>query len=177
MSEGTFLGRPVRSLQTMLRMISKMIPEIPPVIPDGVYGQSTMRAVTELQRTVRLPATGVVDQATWDETVRMYHDTCEYLLPPQPLEIGLRPGQCIALGEENLHMLLVEAMFQSLGRVYDNVPPVEVNGKNDESCARAIRWLQMISNLPVTGALDRRTWRYLTGIYHLACGDGAVPQS
>ena len=141
MSEGTFLGRPVRGLQTMLRMISKMIPEIPPVIPDGVYGQSTMRAVTELQRAARLPATGVVDQATWDETVRMYHDACEYLLPPQPLEIGLRPGQCIAPGEENLHMHLVEAMFQSLGRVYDNVPPVEVNGKNDENCAGAIRWL------------------------------------
>ena len=36
MSEGSFLGRPVRSLQTMLRLISKMIPEIPPVIPDGI---------------------------------------------------------------------------------------------------------------------------------------------
>ena len=33
MSEsGTFLGRPVRSLQTMLRVISRALPEIPPVI-------------------------------------------------------------------------------------------------------------------------------------------------
>ena len=33
----TLLGRPVRSVQIMLRTISKMLPEIPPVIPDGVY--------------------------------------------------------------------------------------------------------------------------------------------
>ena len=70
MSEsGTFLGRPVRSLQTMLRVISRALPEIPPVIPDGVYGQSTMRAVTALQRYADLPVTGVVDQATWDKIV------------------------------------------------------------------------------------------------------------
>ncbi len=174
MSEGTFLGRPVRSLQTMLRMISKMIPEIPPVIPDGIYGKSTMRAVTALQRVARLPATGVVDQATWDETVRMYHDACEQLLPPQPLELRLKPGQCIAPGEENLHMNLVEAMFRALGSVYENVPQVEVNGKNDERCAKAISWLQALSDLPVTGELDRRTWRYLTGLYALSCADGRM---
>ena len=174
MSEATFLGRPVRSLQTMLRMISKMCPEIPPVIPDGIYGQSTMRAVTALQRYAHLPATGVVDQATWDETVRMYRDACEHQMPPQPLELRLRPGQCIAPGEENLHMMLVEAMFCALAKVYGNVPPVEINGKNDEGCARAIRWLQTLSDLPATGELDRRTWRYLAGLYRLACADGTV---
>ena len=175
MSEGSFLGRPVRSLQTMLRMISHMIPEIPPVIPDGVYGQATLRAVTAMQRYAHLPATGVVDQATWDEIVRMYHDACEQRLPPQPLEPELKPGQCIAPGEENLHMNLVEAIFRSLSHIYNNVPPVEITGKNDEKCTRAIEWLQMVSDLPVTGELDRRTWRYLTGIYRLACADGTLP--
>ena len=177
MSEGTFLGRPVRSLQTMLRMISKADPAIPPVIPDGVYGESTMRAVTALQRAAHLPATGVVDQATWDETVRMYHEACEHRMPPQPLELRMEPGQRIAPGEENLHMNLVEAMFCALGKVYDNVPPVEVNGKNDERCTRAICWLQTLSDLPVTGELDRRTWRYLAGLYRLACADGTVRQT
>ncbi len=171
MSE-TFLGRPVRCLQTMLRTISRMIPEIPPVIPDGVYGEGTMRSVTALQRYAHLPATGVVDQATWDEIVCMFYDACEYLTPPQPLEPAIAPGQCIEPGEENLHIYLVEAMFQALSRVYDNVPAVTVNGKNDEQCACAIRWLQKMSDLPETGQLDRRTWRYLTGLYRLSCGDG-----
>ena len=96
MSEsGTFLGRPVRSLQTMLRVISRAIPEIPPVIPDGVYGQSTMRAVTALQRYADLPVTGVVDQATWDKIVSMYDGVCEDRMPLRRLRAdgaGTVPG-------------------------------------------------------------------------------------
>ena len=177
MSEGTFLGRPVRSLQTMLRVISKEYPEIPPVVPDGVYGQSTMRAVIALQRCAHLPATGVVDQATWDEIVSMYYTACEDQRPPQSLEPAMQPGQCIEPGEENLHIYLVEAMFKALGRVYDNVPEVEINGVNDCKCTDAIKWLQALSDLPDTGELDRRTWRYLTGLYRLACADGTVRQT
>ena len=131
-----------------------------------------MRAVTALQRYARLPATGIVDQATWDETVAMFCDVCEELGPPQGLEPEAAPGQCIEPGEENLHVYLVEAMFRALGRVYDNVPEVEINGINDERCACAIRWLQEMSDLPETGRMDRRTWRYLTGLYRLACADG-----
>ena len=169
---GTFLGRPVRSVQTMLRAISRANPEIPPVIPDGVYGESTMRAVTALQRYAGLPATGVVDHATWDEIVRMYEQTSEELLPPQCLAPAVSPGQCIEPGEENLHVYLVEAMFRALGQIYDNVPVVSVNGINDEKCADAIKWLQQMSGLRETGVMDRCTWRYLTGLYRLACGDG-----
>ncbi len=171
----TFLGRPVRSLQIMLRDISRVLPEIPPVIPDGIYGQTTMQAVTALQRYAHLPATGVVDQATWDEIVSMYFDACEERMPPQPLELAVFPGQCIEPGEENLHMYLVEAMFQALGRIYDNVPEVHMNGVNDDSCTGAIKWLQKLSDLPETGRMDRRTWRYLTGLYRLACGNGILP--
>ena len=74
MSEsGTFLGRPVRSLQTMLRVISRAIPEIPPVIPDGVYGQSTMRAVTALQRYADLKDIIKVYDVS-DADFRLYND-------------------------------------------------------------------------------------------------------
>lgn len=171
-TEGTFLGRPVRCLQTMLRTISRMLPQIPTVIPDGIYGEATMRAVTALQRYAHLPATGVVDQATWDEIVAMFYDACEHIMAPQPLEITMQPGQRIEPGEENLHMYLIEAMFKALSHIYCNVPEVEINGKNDGSCEGAIKWLQGLSELPQTGCMDRRTWRYLTGLYRLACADG-----
>ena len=170
--QGTFLGRPVRSLQIMLRTIAKTNPEIPPVIPDGVYGEGTMRAVTAMQRYAHLPATGIVDQATWEEIVSMYYDACEEMAPPQCLAPGMAPGQCIGPGEENLHLYLVEAMFRALGKIYDNVPAVEINGINDEKCECAVKWLQKMSDLPETGQVDKKTWRYLAGLYRLACGDG-----
>ena len=40
-----YVGRPVRSLQTMLRAISFQYPAIPRLIPDGVFGERTLEAV------------------------------------------------------------------------------------------------------------------------------------
>ncbi len=173
MADASFLGRPVRSLQTMLRLISGVIPEIPPVIPDGVYGESTLRAVIALQRYTQLPATGVVDLATWNELIALYYDAVEELLSPQALEIYLQPGQRIRQGEENLHLHLVQGLFRAIGAVYEGVPPVVHTGVNDENSVAAISWLQEKAQLPVTGELDRRTWRYLVGLYRLTVFDGS----
>jgi len=60
-------GDKVRQLQYMLSILSAYIPEIPPVSVDGIFGQATRAAVLAAQRRFRLPETGVVGEATWDE--------------------------------------------------------------------------------------------------------------
>lgn len=60
-------GEKVRQLQYMLSVLSAYISEIPPVAVDGIYGQATRAAVLAAQRRFRLPETGSVDAATWDE--------------------------------------------------------------------------------------------------------------
>ena len=42
--EASFIEQPVRSLQTMLRVISQDDSRYPAVIPDGIYGPDTMHA-------------------------------------------------------------------------------------------------------------------------------------
>jgi peptidoglycan hydrolase-like protein with peptidoglycan-binding domain len=51
----------------MLSVLSAYISEIPPLSVDGIFGQGTRAAVLAAQRRFRLPETGVVDAATWDE--------------------------------------------------------------------------------------------------------------
>ena len=41
----SFVAQPVRSLQTMLRVIAEADRTLPTVIPDGIYGQETITAV------------------------------------------------------------------------------------------------------------------------------------
>lgn len=60
-------GEKVRQLQYMLAVLSTYIPQIPPVTIDGIYGRSTANAVLAAQRRFRLPETGNVDPATWDD--------------------------------------------------------------------------------------------------------------
>ena len=35
-----------------------------------------------------------------------------------------------------------------------------------------MRWLQKLSSLPQTGAIDQTTWAYLSGLYTLTAGTG-----
>ena len=42
----SFLNQSVRSLQTMLQVVSMADPRLPTVIPDGIFGPTTRRAVS-----------------------------------------------------------------------------------------------------------------------------------
>lgn len=42
--ERDYLGLPIRSLQTMLRTLSRCAPGLPCPIPDGVFGEVTLEA-------------------------------------------------------------------------------------------------------------------------------------
>lgn len=65
-------GEKVQFLQYMLAVLSEYIPEIPPVTVDGIYGPATSAAVLAAQRRFRLPETGTVGTATWDEIYSQY---------------------------------------------------------------------------------------------------------
>lgn len=65
-------GEKVRLLQYMLAVLSEYIPEIPPVSIDGIYGQGTRAAVLAAQRRFRLPETGTVGEATWNQIYSQY---------------------------------------------------------------------------------------------------------
>lgn len=46
----SFVAQPVRSLQTMLRIIAMNNARISKAVPDGIYGPDTMQEVSALQR-------------------------------------------------------------------------------------------------------------------------------
>ncbi|MDR1542590.1 MAG: peptidoglycan-binding protein [Clostridiales bacterium] len=59
-------GDAVKAAQERLANLSRRYPSIPLVTMDGTFGNVTLNAVTEFQRIFGLPATGVIDRATWD---------------------------------------------------------------------------------------------------------------
>ena len=68
----SFIAQPIRSLQTMLRVIREDAGYTDNVIPDGIYGSTTMEAVSQFQREHGLPVTGVTDQRTWEMITTVY---------------------------------------------------------------------------------------------------------
>lgn len=167
----TFIAQPVRSLQTMLRVIAQEDERQPSLIPDGIYGNQTIQAVTAFQRNNGLPATGVADQATWEAIVSVYEPAAIRLGPAQPLEIILEPGQVLRRGDQAPNVYILQAVLQVLSEAYISITPPTHSGIIDEATVISIQSFQELTGLPQTGEADKLTWRQLALHYPLAANN------
>ena len=153
----SFVEQPVRSLQTMLRVISEDDPRLPTVIPDGIYGPSTMIAVTAFQRREGIPVTGIADEYTWDQIAAAYEPALIRVGKAEPIEILLEPGQVILIGESSPYIFLLQAMLAQLSKDHDSILYPALSGVLDTDTAASLRGFQILAGLTPTGALDRIT--------------------
>ena len=164
----SFIGQPIRSLQTMLRVIAEHDPSHPTLVPDGIYGPETMQAVSIFQRKHGLNVTGVADQPTWETIVAVYEPALVELVEAQPLEIILDPKQVIRKGEKHPHVYLVQAILAVLSDAYDSIPRPGHTGLLDDATADSLAAFQALAGLSMTGHLDKNTWKQLALHYPLA---------
>ena len=157
----SFIGQPVRSLQTMLRVISESDNTLPRIVPDGIYGKQTVAAVSAFQRKYGLQVTGITDQATWDAVVSVYEPALVLIDEAQPLYIILDPLEEIEENQRNPNIYLVQSMLIVFASAYDGLIAPEVTGILDIPTAQALRSFQEQSGLPPTGKLDKQTWKHL----------------
>ncbi len=172
MTEAMYIAQPIRSMQTMLRVIARADSRLPDVIPDGLFGSDTEAAVRAFQQAYALPITSTVDEATWRKLVSVFTECAPSVLPAAPLALRLDPGQSFAPGSRNLHLYLIQSMFLALRQLYANVPPLTVTGVHDAPSVAAVMWLQQLANLPATGAVDAATWAHLSALYALCTANG-----
>ncbi len=164
----SFIGQPIRSLQTMLRTIAENDPAYQSVIPDGIYGPNTQQAVQRFQRRHGLPVTGVTDQQTWEAIVARYEPALIEQGEAWPLYILLNPGQRIRKGERHPHIYLVQAMLIVISEAYNSVGRPGMTGFLDDATADALASFQQLTGLPMTGQLDKQTWKQMALHYPLA---------
>lgn len=164
----SFIGQPIRSLQTMLRVIAENTPGMEYLIPDGIYGPETVRTVAAFQRDHGLPVTGMTDQATWEAVVAVYEPALIEQDEAQALRIILNPGQVIRKGERHPNLYLVQSILRVLSERYGSIGSLSITGILDDATEDALFSFQQLSGLPATGRLDKRTWKALALQYPLA---------
>lgn len=157
----SFLGQPIRALQTMLRVLAENNDKYKMLIPDGIYGPDTMEAVRVFQRCSRLPVTGVTDLETWNYIVEEYALALVEIVQPQVLAVLLNPGQSISLGEKNAAVCLAQVILMVLSESFHCVDAPAITGILDEPTRDSLAAFQQLSGLPMTGKLDRHTWKHL----------------
>ena len=164
----SFVAQPVRSLQTMLRIIAMNNARISKAVPDGIYGPDTMQEVSALQRMSGLPQTGVVNEATWNEITRQFGPAAVNVLQAQPVEILLEPGEKIGHNQASPYVFLLQSMLTVLSMGNPIIPLPGPSGMMDDSTTAALRIFQSLSALEETGVLDRESWRQVALQFTLA---------
>ena len=171
----SFVEQPIRSLQTMLRVIAQDDPRLPALVPDGIYGPSTMIAVTAFQRRAGIPVTGIADENTWDQIVAAYEPALIRVGKATPIEILLEPKQVIILGESSPYVYLLQGMLAQLSKDHPDILLPGFDGILDPDTSSSLKGFQRLAGLPVTGTLDRITWHHLVRQFTLNAAHNSHP--
>ena len=172
--DSSFVEQPVRSLQTMLRVIALDDGRYQNIIPDGIYGPDTFNAVTAFQRQNNIPITGITDQQTWDAIVAVYEPALVRVGKADNIEILLEPGAVFTLGDSDPHIYLVQAMLAQLADTYTQIPHPAHTGTLDHETVRSLRAFQRFAGLPDNGNADRITWKNLSRQFTLDAHNSAA---
>jgi len=173
----SFVEQPIRSLQTMLRVISEDDPRFPILVPDGIYGPSTMNAVTAFQRVYGLPVTGITDQQTWEQIVSVYEPALIRVNQAEPIEIIMEPGEIFRLGDSNAYIYLLQSILTQLSNDNPSIAQPDHNGILDDLTSQALAAFQYLAGLPATGELDKITWKYLVKQFTLSASRQSALQN
>jgi peptidoglycan hydrolase-like protein with peptidoglycan-binding domain len=137
-------GDDVRELQARLKQLQWYAPEI-----TGDYDTLTVEAVTGFQDKRGLPASGEVDQATWDRLVSMTRQPTD-----DEMHNRLTAGPTIIGPESSADSVReLQARLKQIGW-FDG----DVTGTYGSVTSSAVAGFQTKRGIPSTGEVDQRTW-------------------
>ena len=149
----------VRELQEYLRTLSAYDPRHPRIGVDGQFGAETEEAVRVFQELYGAPVTGVVERADWERILAAYRATVSRTaLPIFPFP---SPDFVLTPASRDPIVAILQVMINTVGQTL-----VAVTGLYDEPTIQAIRLLQFVGELPVTGLVDLTTWNLLATLYN-----------
>jgi len=172
------LGRPIQSIQTLLRRISASDTDIPPVIPDGIFGEQTEASVIAFRTKYGpQPPSGEIDYETWLQIIAVHDDIVFAQASPQA--INLFPEDLVITpGSNSVHLLPIQGMLAVLADTFPQFSSGTISGIHDDGSVQTIKQLQKIFGIPENGTIDKTFWRQFVPFYetHIVSGKNAAAE-
>ena len=163
--EGQVVPR-VQTAQYFLNVLSAYYESIPAVDIDGMLGPQTRTAILEFQKTMGLPATGTIDEETWDT---MYNSILGILreLPPTAIALPalLFPNIIYREGSEGPGVYIIQEYLSYISTVVPAIPALDTDGVFGPETTAAVIAFQNIYDLPPTGVVNEQTWDTIVSVY------------
>lgn len=155
----------IYELQTYLRFISRYIPDIPDINPDGIYGPETENAVSAFQKRFGLPVTGNADFETWTNIVEVYDELIRTRKNLRPVHIYPVDIPNFKEGDDFEEIYVLQVMLSRLAKIFGNIHPVKITGVFDSDTKKAVEDLSKIYNRETKSVVDRELWNILADVY------------
>jgi len=152
-------GESVTFMQGCLNAISKILPTIPTLRADGIFGTGTQSAVIAFQKLFGLTADGVIGPATWEKIVSVYNDLPDIAAPAFP-------GTALRVGSSGNDVILIQKYLNVVGQQYPSIPPLSADGIFGRATESAVKTFQNLFGLTSDGVVGRNTWNMLISVYN-----------
>ncbi|MCL2376538.1 MAG: peptidoglycan-binding protein [Defluviitaleaceae bacterium] len=162
-------GEAVRTLQRYLNRVLGRYTNVIINPVDGVFGPSTRSSVIMFQQIYNLPATGVVDRATWYQIGRIYGiEKALWEMNSEGIRIGIGttpPTVVIREGATGARVTELQFLLDFIGMYYEEIPFVAETSRFDRLTTDGVRAFQRLFGLTVDGVVGPNTWRRLYEVY------------
>jgi peptidoglycan hydrolase-like protein with peptidoglycan-binding domain len=166
---GTLVIPRVQLVQYYLNVLSAFYKTIPAVEITGVLDAKTRASIIEFQKTVKLPSTGIIDNATWDainNTILGIFRT----LPPETLQFPrlIFPGIVYKRGSSGPGVVVIQELLAYISSVVPNITKVPfelIDGEFGPITESAVRDFEKEFGLTPDGVVDEHTWNVLVDVY------------
>ena len=159
-------GSGVLSLQYYLSFLAAYYNTIPAVAIDGIFGEATRAAVTDLQTTFGLVPDGIVGPETWETMYRAYLGIVG-TVPEQYVEAPAIPfpGVVLRQGADSPAVRVLQEYLNRIAQTYPTVPSVTPTGYFGNQTESAVRAFRAQFGLPPSGVVDAIAWSAIASLY------------
>ncbi len=155
----------IYEIQTYLRYLSRYIPQIPAVVPDGIYGEQTKNSVRAFQRRYGLPANGEMDFETWTRLVEVYDETVRAEKYPKPVYVFPVDIPHFKEGDRLEEIYVLQVMLRRLAKIFGNIHMPKFTGVFDLDTRKAVEDFARLYGKETFGRVDRELWNIIAETY------------
>lgn len=159
-------GFGVLVFQYFLNYLSAYYNTIPPITPDGIFGEATRAAVIDAQNTFGLVPDGIVGEYTWNTIYNAYLGIVR-TVPIEYLAGVTIPfqGVFLRLGSELPEVRVLQEYLNYISNTYTEIPKVNVTGYFGPMTQEAVLTFQRLFGLEENGVVGIQTWTEITKVY------------
>ncbi len=155
----------IYELQTYLRYLSRYMPSIPLLNPDGIYGAETRAAVSAFQKRFGLPVTGDANFETWTRIVEEYDDIVRAEKHVKPVFVYPVDIPNIKEGDDFEEIYILQIMLRRLAKIFPNIHMPKITGVFDEDTKKAAEDIERYYGKTPSGQIDRELWNIIADTY------------